>query len=91
MQHMPRLEVSMHELPMKVNTGELHRVVLELYNPSKISVKVSSMRPTRALIRCLIWNRKVLIRSTFFIQVTSSFMLLLVLNIVVNSFAIYSK
>ncbi|KAG0593829.1 hypothetical protein M758_UG023200 [Ceratodon purpureus] len=37
--HMPRLEVSMHELPTKVNTGELHRVVLELYNPSKISVK----------------------------------------------------
>ncbi|XP_024378593.1 uncharacterized protein [Physcomitrium patens] len=37
--HMPRLEVSMHEPPMKVNTGELHRVVLELYNPSKISVK----------------------------------------------------
>ncbi|KAG0574737.1 hypothetical protein KC19_VG286600 [Ceratodon purpureus] len=39
LKHTPRLEVSMHELPTKVNTGELHRIVLELYNPSKMSVK----------------------------------------------------
>lgn len=38
---MPRLEASMHELPAKVNIGELNRVVLELYNPSKVPIKVS--------------------------------------------------
>ncbi len=41
LQHMPRLDVSVHELPARVNSGELHRVVLELYNPSKVPVKVN--------------------------------------------------
>lgn len=50
---MARLEVSIHELPTKVNTGELHRLVMELYNPSKSPVKVSYLRATpRVLIIC---------------------------------------
>ena len=39
-QHMPRLEVSLHEMPGRVNTGEVRRLVLELSNPSAATVKV---------------------------------------------------
>lgn len=37
---MPRLEVSLHGMPEKVNSGELHRVVLELSNTSGAVIKV---------------------------------------------------
>ncbi|XP_024543290.1 trafficking protein particle complex subunit 8 isoform X1 [Selaginella moellendorffii] len=37
--HMPRLEISMHELPPKINRGEVRRVVLEIQNPSQASIK----------------------------------------------------
>lgn len=47
---MARLEVSIHELPTKVNTGELHRLVMELYNPSKSPVKVSYLRATQIVL-----------------------------------------
>eukprot|EP00250_Pteridium_aquilinum_P007625 c17296_g1_i1 orf=72-4250(+) len=38
-EHMPRLEVSLHRMPEKVNSGELHRVVLELSNTSGVAIK----------------------------------------------------
>ncbi|KAI5054374.1 hypothetical protein GOP47_0030736 [Adiantum capillus-veneris] len=37
--HMPRLEVSLHGMPEKVNAGELRRVVLELSNTSDVILK----------------------------------------------------
>lgn len=62
---MARLEVSIHELPTKVNTGELHRLVMELYNPSKSPVRVSYLRATQIVLiicsvifysRCILYN-----------------------------------
>ncbi|KAJ7523216.1 hypothetical protein O6H91_18G041600 [Diphasiastrum complanatum] len=41
---MPRLQVSLHELPDKVNTGEIHRLVLELLNPTPATVKNIRLR-----------------------------------------------
>ncbi|CAK9197509.1 unnamed protein product [Sphagnum jensenii] len=48
LRHMPRLDVSVHELPARVNSGELHRVVLELYNPSKVPVKKLKLKSSHS-------------------------------------------
>ncbi|CAM6094407.1 unnamed protein product [Calypogeia fissa] len=47
--HMPRLDVSLHEMPTRVNTGEVRRLVLELSNPSTATVKAIKIKTSHPL------------------------------------------
>ncbi|KAG6543031.1 hypothetical protein Mapa_015527 [Marchantia paleacea] len=47
--HMPRLEVSLHEMPGRVNTGEVRRLVLELSNPSTATLKTIKFKTNHPL------------------------------------------